>query len=249
MSSEIPKDPYWYSKFLINKAMQLIDNEDFYGAYLECLVESNHGHSGFTSSQYDIFLNPKNETECELSKIFEEIHRKVALGIMSQITKEIDAFDMVMRLSSVIYCLALLFENLEPKHIKEFRELTHRVKSISDNYAFYRHYENDFLALVEMPSYKDICKLGVRFTKQFGGNYITRVMLENTKHFFENLDRDNYYIKDDVFEEMQKSISTEVFLIVDLNLLSKDSSKNSLPKKFEGYDVSHIYKDYMKEIT
>lgn len=248
MSEDTKVDIYWYSKYLINRAYEIMQTGDFSKAYRECLCEYNHGHSGFTDGEYQIFTRPKDKEEQELSKIYLDIHKKVAHGLTQSLLGDIDKMDdfsISMGIESVMICLKRLFGNITQEEIASFMNICRIIEDKKIHPNIWLNVQA-FLALLQADDYRGICNLHEKFFYNNPRSMISRVMIMNTHFFSNNIEKGNYYIKNEIIDSIRTTVTTPIFLLVDLYRESKNAHQNKLPTVFEGLQVCFVYRDQQK---
>ena len=119
-------DPYWFEHRLIKSANEYLVAGNPFKAWLECLSEHNHGHSGFTGQIHRVYKRPSNEAEKAIS---EEI-RKMIVGVLEALldsdplSKDLGMFgEGRMILVAIENCISLLGANVAEEYIKRFESI------------------------------------------------------------------------------------------------------------------------------
>lgn len=114
MSNE---DIYWFVNKLIEKAENFLEKKEYSKALSECLISSNHDHSGWTDDINKIYRDPQNDQEKIFSERLHKISFKTAIGLLETLKPSKDFSKYVcigglvillLRLSQKGSCLELV---------------------------------------------------------------------------------------------------------------------------------------------
>ena len=78
-----PDDPYWFERHLIERATSLLAEGKPRNAWMECLMESNHGHSGFVDQARRVYMRPNGDIECQISEDLRQMIINIAEGLIA----------------------------------------------------------------------------------------------------------------------------------------------------------------------
>lgn len=121
-----PEEPYWCENNLIANASKLVAAGKPLNAYAECLMESNHGHSGFVSQSYRLYMHPVNDVERAMSEKIRQMIIDIANALINSdpLSKNIDMFgDGWATISSIYSCLVMLGQDVPPDMVDRLRSL------------------------------------------------------------------------------------------------------------------------------
>jgi hypothetical protein len=130
-----PGEPYWFENHLIASARKYLAEGKPFDAYMECLVESNHGHSGFTNQSYRVYMHPVNDAERDMSEKIRQMVIDVADALISSdpLSKNMDMLgEGWLTISSVYSCLVLLGEDVPSSLVDRLRKLILDCKKFAD---------------------------------------------------------------------------------------------------------------------
>ena len=113
---------YEYETMIIELAERYISEGKFYEAYTECLLEHNHGHSGWVGEIPRIFETPRDQFEIGLRDRLIAIHLFVAEGLI-EISKPSDSLLQCLNLIAVAVCLKRIVHEEYPKPFENLKTL------------------------------------------------------------------------------------------------------------------------------
>ncbi len=119
-------DPYWFEHHLIKEADRLLAAGKPLTAFLECLSEHNHGHSGFTDQVGRVYRRPTNDAERQVSKKLRGMILKVAQALIDSDppSMEIGQFgNGWMSMIGIDICITYLGADVPRKLIEQFAQL------------------------------------------------------------------------------------------------------------------------------
>jgi hypothetical protein len=122
-----PSDPYWFENKLIADAGRYIAEGKPLDAFMYCLTEHNHGHSGFTSQSYRVYMHPVNDTEREMSEKIRQMIVSVANALVNSDPLSRNVADLLgdgwLVISSAYSCLTMLGQDVPSELIDRLRGL------------------------------------------------------------------------------------------------------------------------------
>ena len=144
-------DPYWFEHHLIEEAYRFLAAGQPLLAFIECLSEHNHGHSGFTDQVGRVYRRPTNDTEQEVSNRLQGMILKVAQALMDSDppSMELGKFgNGWMSMLGIDTCITYLGADVPQKLIEQFAQflVKYRVADPSNSevsdveYAFKRRF-------------------------------------------------------------------------------------------------------------
>ena len=78
-----PDDPYWFEHHLIEQAASLLGEGKPRKAWMTCLIESNHGHSGFVDQVRRVYMRPSGDIERQVSEDLRQMIINIAEGLIA----------------------------------------------------------------------------------------------------------------------------------------------------------------------
>lgn len=121
-----PEEPYWFENHLIADAHKHIATGKPLDAYMKCLRESNHGHSGFTGQTYRLYMHPVNDAERDMSEKIRQMIVDIADALINSdpLSKDMSMLgDGWMTVSSIYDSLIMLGQDVPPDMIGQLRSL------------------------------------------------------------------------------------------------------------------------------
>ncbi len=120
-----PEEPFWFENNLIADAQKHIAAAKPLDAYMECLTESNHGHSGFTGQSYRLYMHPVNDAERDMSEKIRQMIVDIAGALINSdpLSKDVADFmgDGWLAISSSYHCLIMLGQDVPTDMIDQLR--------------------------------------------------------------------------------------------------------------------------------
>lgn len=123
-----PNEPYWFENHLIADANKYIAAGNPFKAYMHCLSESNHGHSGFTGQSVRVYMHPVNDEEREISEKIRQMILRVADALITSNPLSVETEMGPVgygwgAISGAYNCLVMLGEDVPPEMIERLRSL------------------------------------------------------------------------------------------------------------------------------
>lgn len=120
---------YDYVRLLIQKANELLEQQDYKNTYLFWLIERNHGHSGWVDQIDDIYRNPKNKRERTFAEELSYIILRTAIGLI-ETTNPTGNTSEFMDVESIGFCLRLLKDKAPPALVRKTRYLISQCRKL-----------------------------------------------------------------------------------------------------------------------
>lgn len=126
------EDLYGFERRLIKEAKKYIAEGKPLDAYMFCLTEHNHGHSGFVDQARRVYIRPQNAAEQKLSSSIREMIIAVVNALLKEsLSEETGEFcTPYMIIISLYDCLCLLGANVPEEMIAAFKQKIAEYKKI-----------------------------------------------------------------------------------------------------------------------
>ena len=247
----INREFYHYEYYLIHKAKTLISEKEFNKAYLECLIESNHGHSGFTEQCHRIFIDPQGKVEQEISDEFAEIHHKVAEGLIQNFApvyknnKQPDGITNGANLDNIRTCLQTLRNKVDLELVDKFRNLYEELNNKNMVSYFYGYKIEEWLEIAKHPDYLKFSLLPEKLYKIYE-NDLSKISYFDLCHrakFFGNGKIKDFEIgiHDLTLKRMAKAIHSDIFILMAVNINWSERHTVQTMRNIEGVPIWTIY--------
>jgi hypothetical protein len=124
-----------HEEHLIRKARTYLDEGKPLHAFMECLSETNHGHSGFTNRTRRLYMHPLNDTERDMSEKIRQTIIDVANALTNSdpLSKDITDFmsDGWISITASYECLVMLGQDVPLDMVGKLRNLVEGCKKFA----------------------------------------------------------------------------------------------------------------------
>ncbi len=117
-----PGDPYWYEGHLLTTCRALLAEGKPERAFSDCLIESNHGHSGFVDQVQRVYFAPENSAERQISSVLRALHIDVARALLETVQPTASLMNF-MDVEVICTCLERLGRDYPTELAKDLNKL------------------------------------------------------------------------------------------------------------------------------